>query len=284
MMWRALCRHWPEFLMEAAGLGFFMVLAGLFGTLLEYPNSPAHQALPDPLIRRVLMGLAMGITAVAIIYSPWGKQSGAHINPAVTVTFWRLGKIAGWDATFYILFQFFGGLVGVCLVIGFLGESFTLPPVAGVATVPGSHGPAVAFVAEFATAFITMTTVLLISNTPRFARFTGIGVGMLIVVYITVEAPLSGFSQNPARTFASAWPTNTWTGIWIYFFAPFGAMLAAAEVYVAMRGGAAVACAKLHHQNGRRCIFCEYQHAITVAADKQYDSQLGSSLVRKEVL
>src|SRR4051794_10239121 len=100
-MFRALHRHWPEYLMEAAGLGLFMVSAGLFGTLLGHPESPAVRAITDPLPRRVLMGLAMGLTAVGIIYSPWGKQSGAHLNPATTLMFWRLGKVAGWDAVFY---------------------------------------------------------------------------------------------------------------------------------------------------------------------------------------
>ncbi|MFQ5683048.1 MAG: hypothetical protein ACE5HC_07220 [Candidatus Binatia bacterium] len=76
--------------MEAAGLGIFMVSACTFGTILEYPASPIHQAIADPFLRRILMGLAMGLTAVGIIYSPWGKQSGAHINPAITLTFFRL--------------------------------------------------------------------------------------------------------------------------------------------------------------------------------------------------
>jgi aquaporin Z len=95
--------HWPEYLMEAAGLGIFMVSACGFGTLLEYPASPVRQAIPDPLARRALMGLAMGLTAIALVYSPWGKRSGAHLNPAVTWTFWRLGKVAPRDALAYPL-------------------------------------------------------------------------------------------------------------------------------------------------------------------------------------
>ena len=69
----ALRRHWPEYLMEAAGLGLFMISAGLFATLLWYPGSPIAQAVPDGMLRRGLMGLMMGLTAIAIIYSPWGQ-------------------------------------------------------------------------------------------------------------------------------------------------------------------------------------------------------------------
>jgi aquaporin Z len=94
----AMRKHWPEYLMEAWGLGTFMVSAGLVTTLLEYPHSPIEQAIGSPDLRRVLIGLAMGFTAIAIIYSPWGKRCGAHLNPAVTLTFLRLGKIKALDA------------------------------------------------------------------------------------------------------------------------------------------------------------------------------------------
>jgi glycerol uptake facilitator-like aquaporin len=49
----------------------------------------------------MLMGIAMGVTIVGSVLSPWGKQSGAHFNPAVTFTFYRLGKVEKWDAVFY---------------------------------------------------------------------------------------------------------------------------------------------------------------------------------------
>ena len=101
--------------MKAAGLGIFMVSAAVFTTLFEYPHSAVYAAIPDPLVRRVCIGIAMGLTAIGIIYSPWGKQSGAHLNPAVTLTFFRLGKIEGVDATFYVLAQSLGGLIGVLM-------------------------------------------------------------------------------------------------------------------------------------------------------------------------
>src|SRR4051812_49408779 len=136
----ALKAHWPEYLMEAWGLGTFMVSAGVFGTLLFHPASPVARAVPDPLTLRALMGVLMGLTAVALIYSPWGRQSGAHLNPAVTLTFLRLGKVRPWDALFYVLAQAAGGTAGVLLVAAALGPFFREPPVAYVATAPGEAG------------------------------------------------------------------------------------------------------------------------------------------------
>lgn len=92
-MLNSLMRHWPEYLMEAAGLGTFMASACTFATILEYPGSPIQQAITDPFLRRLLMDLAMGLTAIGIIYSPWGKQLGAHINPSITLTFLRLERL-----------------------------------------------------------------------------------------------------------------------------------------------------------------------------------------------
>jgi aquaporin Z len=119
-----MANHLPEYCIEASLLCCFMISAGLFGTLLEYPKSSVYQAIPNVFHRRILMGLAMGVTAVLLIYSPWGKRSGAHFNPAATLTFWRLGKVKRIDAICYLVFQFIGGAIGTTLVGGLLGEAF----------------------------------------------------------------------------------------------------------------------------------------------------------------
>lgn len=258
-MREALRGHAPEYLIEAAGLGLFMVSAGVFGTLLEAPASPVRLAIEDPFARRVLMGLAMGATAVGIIYSPWGMRSGAHINPAVTLTFARLGKIEPRDAAGYMVAQFVGAVVAVTLVAAILGSAFTEPPVRYVATLPGPSGPGVAFTAEVGISFILMSVILVATNARRLARWTGLLAGGLVAGYIAFEAPLSGMSMNPARTLGSALPGRVLDGLWIYFLAPPIGMLLAAETYARVRGRATVRCAKLHHDNDQRCIFrCGY--------------------------
>ncbi len=250
---QALASHWPEYLMEASGLGLFMISACLFGVLYEYPGSPVQQAIASADLRRLLMGLSMGLTAITIIYSPWGQQSGAHINPAATVTFFRLGKIKGWDALFYALAQFVGGIIGVAIAAFFVGHQLSHPSVNFVATKPGPRGLITAALAELLMTFGLMSLVLRLTNS-RLARYTGIFVGATVAVYITFEAPLSGMSMNPARTFASALFARDYQGLLVYFVAPPLGMLAAAQAF--LWSGRRAACAKLHHDNPKRCIFC----------------------------
>jgi aquaporin Z len=148
----------------------------------------------------------------------------------------------------------------------FLREAIAHPAVNYVTTRPGEAGLVVAFVAEFGISFILILMVLRISNTAQLARYTPLFAGALVATYITLEAPISGMSMNPARTFGSAAAAQLWTSLWIYFTAPPLGMLAAAEVYRWQKGAHAVLCAKLHHHNDKRCIFrCGYEAAQTRA-------------------
>jgi len=258
-MIQTLRRHWPEYLMEAGELAVFMVSAAVFTALIDHPGSPIRQAVDDPLLRRVITGLLMGATAICIVHSPWGRQSGGHMNPSLTLTFLRLGKIAPSDAAFYVAAQFVGGVAGMIVALTVIGPTLASPEVNYVATLPGTPGPLVAFGAELAISFVLMLTVLTVSNMMRLARLTPYFVGVLIATYITFEAPFSGMSMNPARTFGPALVGSVWNALWVYFTAPPLGMLLAAEVYVRTRGARAVLCAKLHHANDKRCIFrCAY--------------------------
>jgi aquaporin Z len=253
-------QHWPEYLMEATELGLFMFSACAFTVLLYHPSSPVAQAVHDGVLRRLLMGTAMGSTAIAIIFSPLGQRSGAHFNPSVTWTFFRLGKIEAWDAAFYTLFQFAGGIAGITIASLTLGRLVAHQAVNYAATLPGPDGPIVALGAEVLISFILMSVVLNVSNTRRLARWTGMFAGALVTTYITIESPISGMSMNPARTLSSALGAHVWMSLWIYFVAPPLGMLLAAEAFRRVNVGRAVACAKLHHHNNHRCIFrCNFQ-------------------------
>jgi len=258
----ALRVHWPEYLIEAGALGTFMISACVFTVLLQHPASAARQAIGNDFVRRALTGVAMGLTAIALVYSPWGKRSGAHLNPSITLTFLRLGKVARWDALFYVFAQSVGGVAGVGIAALLLGNSLSHSATRYAVTVPGKGGAPVAFAAELIISFLLMSMVLHATNTQRIARYTGLFAGALVASYIALEAPYSGMSMSPARTLGSAVHAHIFTSLWVYFTAPLIGMLLAAELYIRTRGSHAVICAKLHHQNNQRCIFnCGYREA-----------------------
>ncbi len=248
-------RHWPEYAIEASGIGLFMVSALCFTTLLEHPASPLRAALPEAGLRRGLMGLAMAATALALVYSPFGQRSGAHFNPSFTLAFWSLGRIAPVDAAGYVLAQLGGALAGVALASALLAGWVADPAVRHAVTLPGAAGAGAAFAAELAISFVLMSAVLVLSNRPRVARFTGLCAAGLLALYIALEAPISGMSMNPARSLGSAAGERLATALWIYFTAPPLGMLLAAWLYRRIGGDDAVLCAKLHHDNDQRCIF-----------------------------
>lgn len=240
--------------MEGLELGTLMLAAALAETLLESPGSAVHRAIADPLVRRALFALMLGAVVAGLIYSPWGRRSGAHFNPAVTLTFLRLGKAARWDAFFYLVFQAAGGLGAVLIAAAVLGAPFRRPPVDYVATVPGGWGDGPALAAELVMSYAIMLAILIGTNVKRLSRWTGLLVGGLIALFVLGEAPVSGMSVNPARTFASALPSGQWTGAWIYYVAPSIGMLLAAESWLRL-AGPRVRSGKVFHDEHSRCIF-----------------------------
>lgn len=247
--------HWPEYSIEAACLAAFMLSAAAFTTLLQHPASPLSRLDWPPVLLRLPLGLAMGLTLIAIVYSPWGLRSGAHLNPAVTLTFLRLGRIGARDAAGYITAQFAGGLLGIVGATLLLAGLPADPPVRYVTTVPGPAGPLAAFAAEAAISFGMMLLVLGASAHPRHQHRTGLFAGVFVAACITVEAPLSGMSMNPARSFGPALLAGTLDSIWIYAAAPLVGMLLAADVFGWVRGHAHVRCAKLVHPPAGACHF-----------------------------
>ena len=232
---RAIFRKNKRFyIQEALGLGIFMVSACFFSGLLFGKNGYFVSDF-SAFIRQSILGLMMGLTALFIFYSPVTSPSGAHINPAVTLAFFRVGKIGRWDAFFYILFQFLGGTLTVYIMVRLMGENLSAAPLFDVVTIPGKYGVAGAAITELIIAFIMMSMVLFTAGHSLLKKYSRIFAGILVCVYVIVAGPISGFGMNPARSFSSAMPSHVWTSFWIYLFMPLGGMLAAAEVYLVVR-------------------------------------------------
>ncbi len=246
------------YLAEFLGTAILLVV-GLSAVSVDFgAGSPIASAVPDPVLRRFITGTIFASGGAIVVYSMLGRISGGHLNPAVTVAFLRLGKIKPRLALGYVVAQTAGALVGalaVRLLWGALAGS-----VADGATVPGPQGPLVAVAAEALMTFALVSLVLQFMRRPGFAPYTPVAIAVLIAALVTIEAPISGTSLNPARSIGPALVAGVFTDIWVYLVGPIAGALAA--VLAADRVDAAfVPCAKLFHTDEFVCHFhdCVYQ-------------------------
>lgn len=221
--------------MEAFGLAGFVIGAGCLAVFLEHPDFPAMKGAfggeANAIWRRVPLGILMGAYIAGVI-NLFGEKSGAHINPATTWAFFRLGKINFADACFYTLAQFAGAAAAASVLKFALGSLFAHPSVDfGITKPKPPHGSMSAFAAEFIISFALMFVVLTVVSSRRLEKYAALVSGVLITLYIVFEMPFSGMSLNPARSFAASLAANKWEHLWIYFVAPPLAMLLAAEIY-----------------------------------------------------
>jgi aquaporin Z len=252
---QALKIHWREYLMEAAELGVLMFCICLFGTLLY---SSASSLMPLGLSRigkATFMGIALAITTFLIIRSPFGRRTGAHFNPGITLTYFYLGRVHRWDTLCYFASQFAGALVGMFVAHQILGRPLAAIPVCYVITIPGEYGSFIAFVAEFALSGLLMAVVLFATNRRSLTRLSPVIVSLLVVFYYALCPSLSGFSVNPARASFICYLCLDLAGIWVYFAAPCLGMLAAAVLYIRSMGPQRVYCAKVFHDLQSTCPF-----------------------------
>ncbi|MET4075672.1 aquaporin [Hymenobacter sp. UYCo722] len=231
---RTLRRHWPHYLVEAAGLVAFLIFSSVAAVVCFHPSSAVARALgPHAWVQRLGVGLIVGGLVAAMAYSPWGKRSGAHFNPAVTLGFWQLGHIRTADAIWYVVAQFAGALVAGVAIFWLLAPWFSHPAVHYNTTRPpeGAYGWVIALGAEILISGALMMVMLSSLHSARLKQWTGAFVGLLLALFVVVEAPLSGMSLNPARTLGSAMPAGGSPGLWLYFVGPLTATWVTAIVY-----------------------------------------------------
>ena len=180
-------------------------------------------------VSHVGVALAFGFVVLAMVYA-LGHLSGAHINPAVTLAFWSIGRFPSSEVVPYVAAQCGGALGASLLSRAALGTVGSLG-----ATVP-SLPVAAAFWVEWLLSFVLMLVIMAVATDRRVADgFAGIAVGLTVGFCAMVGGPLTGASMNPARSFGPALAGNLWQSHWIYWVAPVTAMMIAARVYEQLR-------------------------------------------------
>jgi len=202
-----------------------LVLIGVSIVILMFgQGSPGSRLIPSEGLRLFLTGGLFGSVGALIAVSPIGRISGAHINPAVTLAFWLEGKLAWRDAGLYVVAQFAGSGVGAIplLAWGRMGQSVSFG-----ATKPGVDVPVwAAVLGEMGVTFLLILAILTTAAHPRTRRFTPLAMPAVLSVLVWLEAPISGASANPARSFGPALVANVSMDLWIYILGPsLGAVL-----------------------------------------------------------
>jgi len=266
-------RNLSMYACEFAGTAF-MLFWGISAVALMWGAGSPVPAVPVPALRRLITGLLFAGGATAVVYSPLGKRSGAHINPAVTLAFWRLGKIPASDAAAYVVAQLLGAFAGTAaaaLVWRDLARSIQF-----AATSPGAGWTwGGALVAEGLCTFALVFLVFVCVNKPSLAARTGFIAGSLVAFLVMIEAPVSGTSVNPARSIAPAMFVPLYRDQWIYVAGPIAGALIAAVAYQRRWGGSTV-CAKLYHTADYPCPFpaCGYRR-VTAGEAVMHEGDAG---------
>jgi aquaporin Z len=251
-------RNLSAYLSEFAGTALMLFIGVSAVAFMWAPGSPVP-VIENGALRRLLTGIMFAGGATAVVYSPLGQISGGHINPAVTLAFWRLGKVPTRDAVIYTVVQFLGALAGA-YAAGLAWGPLTTG-VQYAVTVPGEGYNAFgAMVAEAFITFLLVFTIFVCVNKPKIAPKTGLIAGSLVAFLVMVEAPVTGTSLNPARTLGPAILASNYTALWAFFVGPVVGALLAVGAY---RGqvGAKTVCAKLYHTEKYPCPFdsCDYR-------------------------
>jgi aquaporin Z len=238
------------------GVGLSIVIVN-FGQ-----GSPMAQIIPNAGERRLLTGFLFGSTGAMIALSPLGKESGAHINPAVTLAFWLMGKLRGSDALGYVLAQCAGASLGALplLAWGSMGSS-----VAFGATLPGTgYGVWLALLGEAITTFLLVTGLFFFLQHRQLRPYTPALFPFLYALMVFVEAPVSGTSTNPARSLGPALISGEWHGWWLYWLGPLlGTLLGVAAFRLTGLRWLEVEVAKLYHfEHDRYGVFRHKSEAV----------------------
>ena len=174
----------------------------------------------------VIAPLAIGAALMVMVFAG-GHISGAHYNPAVTLAVLIRGKVKAADAVPYIIAQIAGAAVAALIVSKCLR--------AGVAVTPMTPNVGMALLAEFLFTFALVYVVLNAATAEGTSgnSFYGLAIGMTVMTGAFAVGDISGGAFNPAVAVAiSMLGLSSWSNIWIYLLADFGAAIVAAIIFM----------------------------------------------------
>lgn len=186
-----------------------------------------------------MIALSFGLIVAVVIYA-FGTTSGAHINPAVSITLAAVGRFPWRDVPLYVVAQVIGAIVGAALLALAFGDAAINLGLGQTAVSEGVSIPQ-AIVAEAVATFVLVTAIMGLAVDRRApAGWAGLMIGLAVTVAILVIAPLTGASLNPARTLGPlvvatvGGGETAWSDLPVYLVGPVLGGLAAAFAYDAI--------------------------------------------------
>lgn len=171
-------------------------------------------------IGHVGISLVFGFVVIAMIYT-FGHTSGAHMNPAVTISFAIIGEFEKKDVFSYVVAQLLGASFAcLVLLLLFLENNQSMKELAYLgATLPkGSWYQA--FILEYILSFILMLVICGSAvHGKAIKSFAGLSIGLTIAFEALFGGAISGASMNPARSIAPAIISGNMGSLWIYIVA-----------------------------------------------------------------
>jgi aquaporin-4 len=177
----------------------------------------------------VMISLAHGAAIGLMVYT-FGHISGAHINPAVTISMLVTRRIGIKDGIAYIIFQLIGAIVAAAslkAILPDLGAKVNFGTQGGPSELL-NHSAISGLAVEIILTFFLVTVIFMTAVHKKApAGMYGLAIGGMIFLIHLVGVPLTGASVNPARTFGPALISGYWDYHWIYWAGPIiGAVIA----------------------------------------------------------
>lgn len=174
-------------------------------------------------------GLAIAAVIMAVIYSG-GAVSGAHVNPAVTLSVFIRGKISLRQGILYMISQLAGGIIGA-LFGGIIGGKFTS------ASIGKTSNLLQAFLAELIfTALLCFVILATVTNSKTEGNsFYGVAIAALLYTAVICIGPVSGAAINPAVAIGLGVVKNVWKlsyVLWITVAELLGGIVGAGMFYL----------------------------------------------------
>ncbi len=253
--WKRHGRHLEEYASECLGTAFMVFCVVGVVALMFAPGSPVPAWLPSTRLRLLFAGLMLGGSGWIVAISPPGRLSGAHINPAISLGFWLLGKMHFPDLLGYVVGQLFGGLLGAW------GGQIVFHQIGGqvhyAALRPGPAVDAVEnFIAEAAATFVLALVIYIFVSHRCLMRWTPAVATVVVGILVCLDGNYSGCGMNPARWLGPAAITASWADLPAYCVAPLlGAALASLPHHLGLLATRIPHTAKLYHDPKYRSVF-----------------------------